>query len=62
MKRWINRMLLAQKRRVLVEQLNHIDEARKEFDRVEPSLPARLKRIHAQELDLSITGRAARGW
>ncbi len=55
-------MLLANQRRTLTAQLHHIDETRKAFDQMEPSLHARIKRIHAQEMNLDVVGRAARGW
>lgn len=62
MKKLINRFLLANERRSLTAQLHHIDETRKAFDRQEPVLRARIKHIHAQELNTHIVGRAARGW
>ena len=62
MKKLINRILLANQRRSLTAQLEHIDNTRKAFDQQEPALRARIKRIHAQELNAHIVGRAARGW
>jgi len=62
LKKWIHRTRLANERRTLTEHLHHIDETRKAFDKIEPALRARIKDIHAQELDMQITGRAARGW
>jgi hypothetical protein len=62
MKNIVNRILLAHQRRSLTAQLHHMDETRKAFDAQEPSLHARIRRIDAQVIDLTVSGRAARGW